>query len=186
VSAKVRVEVERDGACSQHGRQTAFGELVLDEDPTKPLIDLARQQRELNPGTVFGDAFVTSQTARTRPEARSPWRRRLPRATRPSPPRARRPPDMLEHRSSRRREIRHPAGGAESRLIVVTQIVYALVGPGSRSFGPDGNAGRPKASRRAQPCSIVSGVRASAVPQTISPSAVTWWDEPTCVRSRRD
>jgi hypothetical protein len=58
ISAEVWVEVERDGVRSRHGGQTAFGELVLGEDPTKPLIELALQQRELNLGTAFGDARI--------------------------------------------------------------------------------------------------------------------------------
>jgi hypothetical protein len=58
VSAEVWVEAERDGVRSRYGGQTAFGGLVLGDDPTKRLIELALQQRELNLGTAFGDARI--------------------------------------------------------------------------------------------------------------------------------
>jgi hypothetical protein len=58
VSAEGWVEVERDGGRSRHGGQTAFRDLVLGEDPTKPLIELAFDQREENLGTAFGDARI--------------------------------------------------------------------------------------------------------------------------------
>jgi hypothetical protein len=58
ISVEVWVEVERDGVRSRHGGQMAFGELVLGEDPTKPLIELALDQREQNLGTAFGDARI--------------------------------------------------------------------------------------------------------------------------------
>ena len=57
-SAEVWVEIEQDGVRSRTGGQTAFGELVLGEDPTSPLINLALLQREDNLGCAFGDARI--------------------------------------------------------------------------------------------------------------------------------
>ena len=57
-SAEIWVEVEQDGLRSRTGGQTTFGELVLGEDPTRPLIDLALLQRETNLGSAFGDARI--------------------------------------------------------------------------------------------------------------------------------
>jgi hypothetical protein len=58
VSAEVWVEVECDGERFRTGGQTALGELVLGEDPTTPLIELALDQRETNLGDAFGDARI--------------------------------------------------------------------------------------------------------------------------------
>jgi hypothetical protein len=57
-SAEIWVEVEQDGSRARHGGQITFGELVLGEDPTRPLIELALDQREQNLGTAFGDARI--------------------------------------------------------------------------------------------------------------------------------
>jgi hypothetical protein len=58
LAAEVWVEVEQDGVRWRTGGQTTFGELVLGEDPTRSLIDLALIQREMNLGSAFGDARI--------------------------------------------------------------------------------------------------------------------------------
>jgi hypothetical protein len=55
----VWIEVEQDGERIRNGGPVCSGLLlVLGEDPTRSLVDLAMQQRDTNLGTVLGDVRI--------------------------------------------------------------------------------------------------------------------------------
>jgi hypothetical protein len=58
VSAEIWIDIDHEGETLRFGGQTAFGDLPLGEDPTKPLIDLALSQRDMNLGSALGDARI--------------------------------------------------------------------------------------------------------------------------------